>query len=97
LRVNVVRFAPGSRTFWHRHANGQALRVTEGLARVGTRDGHVVEVYPGRTLWTPPGQWHWHGAARETFMTHLAMWESADGAAPDTEWAERVTDEQYGA
>lgn len=97
LRVNTVRFAPGSRTFWHRHANGQTLHVTEGAARVGTRDGRVVELRPGQTLWTPPGEWHWHGATPGTFMSHLAMWEADDGVPPATEWAEPVTDEQYDA
>jgi quercetin dioxygenase-like cupin family protein len=95
LRVNAVRFAPGSHTFWHRHANGQTLHVTDGVARVGTRDGTVVELHPGQTIWTPPGEWHWHGAAPETFMSHLAMWETGDGSAPDAEWAEAVSDDQY--
>ena len=36
LRVNAVHFAPGAHTCWHRHATGQTLHVTEGLARVGT-------------------------------------------------------------
>lgn len=97
LRVNTVHFAPGARTFWHRHANGQTLHITEGVARVGTRDGQVVEVRPGHTLWTPPGEWHWHGATPGTFMTHLAMWEACDAAdGPDSDWAEEVTSEQYG-
>lgn len=95
LRVNVVRFAPGSRTCWHRHANGQTLHVTEGVARVATRDCSVVVLHPGQTLWTPPGEWHWHGADPGTFMTHLAMWETGGGVTSDTEWAEPVTDERY--
>ena len=97
LRVNAVRFAPGAHTFWHRHARGQTLHVTEGTALVGARDGTVIELAPGQTAWTPPGEWHWHGAAPESFMTHLAMWEVADpGQGPDTEWADEVTDEEYG-
>ena len=48
LRVNVVRFAPGARTHWHTHAAGQTLRVTQGVARVGTRDGRVIEARPGQ-------------------------------------------------
>ena len=31
---------------------------------------------PGDTVYTPPGEWHWHGAAPTHFMTHLAMWEA---------------------
>lgn len=91
LRVNAVHFAPGAHTFCHRHTHGQTLHVTEGVARVGTRDGRVVEIRPGQKVWTPPGEWHWHGAAPTTFMTHLAMWEAGDGTSGlDTEWAEPV-------
>jgi quercetin dioxygenase-like cupin family protein len=97
LRVNAVRFAPGARTAWHRHVKGQTLHVTEGVARIGTRDGRVVEVRPGQSVWTPAGEWHWHGATPDRFMTHLAMWEVGDGSSgPDTEWAEPVTDEHDG-
>lgn len=95
LRVNIVRFAPGARTAWHSHANGQTLHVTEGVGLIQARDGEVIEIRPGQTIYTPPGQWHWHGAAPEHFMSHLAMWESDDG--PGAEWGEHVSDEEYGA
>ncbi|MET0725600.1 MAG: cupin domain-containing protein, partial [Leifsonia sp.] len=98
LRVNLVRFAPGAHTAWHRHANGQTLHVTDGHGRVQARGGDIVEMHPGDTVYTPPGEWHWHGAAPEHFMSHLAMWESlADGQdGPETEWGDHVTDEEYG-
>jgi quercetin dioxygenase-like cupin family protein len=99
LRVIAVHFAPGAHTAWHRHANGQTLHVTEGVGLVGTRDGKVVEIRPGDTIYTPPGEWHWHGAAPDHFMTHLAMWEGlAEGqSGPEAEWADHLTDEEYGA
>jgi Uncharacterized conserved protein, contains double-stranded beta-helix domain len=99
LRVNIVRFAPGARTAWHRHANGQTLHITDGVGLVQSRSGEVLEVRPGETIYTPPGEWHWHGAAPENFMSHLAMWEAlGEGQnGPETEWAEHVTDEEYGA
>lgn len=99
LRVNAVRFTPGARTAWHRHANGQTLHVTEGRGLVQSRDGEVVELRPGDTIHTPPGEWHWHGAAPDHFMTHLAMWESlSEGQdGPETEWGEHVTDDEYRA
>lgn len=95
LRVNVVRFSPGAHTAWHRHVNGQTLHVTEGIGLVQSRGGEITEIRPGDTIYTPPGEWHWHGAAPEHFMTHLAMWEGlADGQqGPETEWAEHVIDE----
>ena len=80
LRVNLVRFSPGAHTAWHRHANGQTLHVVDGVGLVGTRDGQVIVMQPGDTVHTPPGEWHWHGAAPDHFMAHLAMWEAlADG------------------
>lgn len=97
LRVNVVRFSPGARTHWHRHAAGKSLYVTQGVARVGTRDGRVVELHPGQGAWCPPDEWHRHGAGPDAFMEHLAMWESTEARdGSETQWAEAVTDEQYG-
>ena len=94
LRVNTVRFAPGARTAWHCHTLGQTLHITDGVGLVQSRGGEVIEVRPGQTVVTPPGEWHWHGAAPEQFMSHLAMWEAADGVS-DATWGEHVTDAEY--
>jgi quercetin dioxygenase-like cupin family protein len=94
IRVNVVRFAPGARNAWHRHTAGQWLHVTEGIGRVQSRGGDVVEIRPGDTVYASPGEWHWHGAAPDHFMTHLAIWEATEGAA-DPEWGDQVTDAEY--
>src|SRR5262245_15096677 len=59
MRVNSVHFAPGARTAWHRHAVGQTLHVTEGVGLIQARDGEIIEIRPGNTIYTPPGQWHW--------------------------------------
>jgi quercetin dioxygenase-like cupin family protein len=64
IRVNTVRFTPCSRTAWHRHAVGQTLHVTEGVGLVQSRGGEIVQMLPGDTVYTPPGEWHWHGATR---------------------------------
>jgi quercetin dioxygenase-like cupin family protein len=95
MRVSVVRFAPGARNAWHSHAAGQTLHITEGWGLVQSRGGEVIEVRPGDTIHTPPGEWHWHGAAPDHFMTHLAMWEAPD-EGPETQWGDLVTDEEYG-
>jgi quercetin dioxygenase-like cupin family protein len=98
IRVNIVRFAPGARTAWHSHAVGQTLHVTEGSGLIQSRGGEVVEVRAGDTIYTPPEEWHWHGAAPDDFMSHLAMWEGpGEGRGPETEWGEHVTDEEYSA
>ena len=95
MRVNMVRFAPGARNAWHAHAVGLTIHVTEGIGRIQSRGGDVVEIRPGETVHTPPGEWHWHGAAPDHFMTHLAMWEGPDGGGPETEWGDLVTDTEY--
>jgi quercetin dioxygenase-like cupin family protein len=46
-KVNPVQFAPGARTAWHRHANGQTLYVTEGNCLTQSRSSDVVEARPG--------------------------------------------------
>ncbi|MEQ7126007.1 cupin domain-containing protein [Actinopolymorpha sp. B11F2] len=95
--VGRVRFAPGSRTAWHAHGRGQTLHVTEGIALLGTRDGTVIRATPGQTIYTPPGEEHWHGAAPEDFTEHLAMLETSNGADAEDGWFEHVTDEDYRA
>lgn len=94
IRVNAVHFAPCSRTAWHRHAMGQTLYVTEGVGYVQSRGGELIEMHPGDVIYTPPDEEHWHGAARDHFMTHIAMWE-APPEGPETIWAEHVTDVEY--
>lgn len=96
IRVNTVRFTPGARTAWHSHACGQTLHVTDGVGLVVTAD-EVIVMRPGDTVRTPAGQWHWHGAAPEDFMAHLAVWEGPDPATgePETTWGDHVTDAEY--
>jgi quercetin dioxygenase-like cupin family protein len=94
LVVATVRFAPGARTAWHSHEHGQYLRVTQGVARFGGRDGQIIEVHPGQTLYTPPGEEHWHAAAPGYYMEHVAMLENGDDPAKTTTWLEHITDEE---
>ena len=54
------------------------------------------EIRAGDTVQTPAGEWHWHGAAPDRFMTHLAIWEAPDDGA-ETEWGDLVTDAEYAA
>ena len=94
VRVNVVRFAPGARSAWHAHALGQTVHVTEGIGWIQARGGEVVEIRPGDTVYTPPGEWHWHGAAADHFMTHLAIWEAPE-EGPESEFGDQISDAEY--
>jgi quercetin dioxygenase-like cupin family protein len=96
MRANLVRFTPGAHTAWHRHVKGQTLHVVDGIGRVQSRGGELVEMRAGDTVSTPPGEWHWHGAAPEHFMSHLALWEGDPTSdEPETTWGEHVSDEDY--
>ena len=97
VRVSVVRFAPGARNAWHVHAVGQVVHVTDGVGRIQARGGEVLEMRAGDTIHTPAGEWHWHGAAPDRFMTHLAIWEAPADGSPESEWGELVTDDEYGS
>lgn len=94
LIASTVRFTPGARTNWHSHALGQTLHCTDGTGLVVNRDGTVIRVRPGDTVWTPPGEQHWHGATVDCMMCHLALLEGTDHG-DGTTWLEPVTDEQY--
>nr|WP_281371745.1 cupin domain-containing protein [Petropleomorpha daqingensis] len=91
----MVRFPPGAHTNWHRHAVGQTLHVTEGVGLVGTRDGSVVRVRAGDTVVCPPDEEHWHGAAADTFMSHLALLEGKPDGGDPTTWLEPLPDDDY--
>ena len=94
VQGSQVTFEPGARTACHTHPLCQTLVVTSGLGRVQRWGGPVEEIRPGDVVWFAPGEKHWHGAAPETAMSHLALQEVQDGKMVD--WMEKVSDEQYG-
>jgi quercetin dioxygenase-like cupin family protein len=96
VRVSAVRFTPGARTAWHAHAIGQTLYVTEGQGLVQSRGGPVEGIRAG-DISTPAGEWHWHGAAPERYMTHLSITEAPGNDQPEADWGEHVTDHEYAA
>ena len=89
----LVTFEPGARTAWHTHPLGQTLVVTAGLGRVQRAGGPVQEIRPGDVVWFAPGERHWHGAAPQTALSHIAIQEVQDGRTVD--WAEPVDDADY--
>lgn len=93
LRGLVVHFQPGARTNWHTHPLGQTLYVLSGLGLVQSWGGPVHEMRPGDVVWIEPGEKHWHGAAPENVMSHVALQEALDGSA--IAWLEPVSDDQY--
>jgi quercetin dioxygenase-like cupin family protein len=95
LSASSVHFTPGARTAWHTHPHGQTIYVTEGIGRVQRRGGPVEVIRPGDRVYFEPGEEHWHGAAPDRFMTHLALFEVDDQGHGAT-WGAHVSDEEYG-
>jgi quercetin dioxygenase-like cupin family protein len=94
LSAASVHFTPGSRTAWHTHPHGQTIFVTEGVGLAQHRGGLVSFIRPGDRVVFPPEEEHWHGAAPDRFMTHLALQEVDDEGNSAT-WGPHVTDEEY--
>lgn len=91
VTINTVNFVPGSRTFWHKHENGQILQVLAGRGLIQSEGEPVRILRAGDTVWVPPGETHWHGAAPDSFLTHTAISLGA------TQWADAVSDNDYSA
>jgi quercetin dioxygenase-like cupin family protein len=88
-----VTFEPGARNNWHKHPGGQILLVTDGKGYYQEwgrkaqmiREGDVVKILPGVK--------HWHGAAPDSWMSHIAI--STNVQRGEAAWLEPVTDEEY--
>jgi len=91
----IVHFTPGARTAWHTHPRGQTIFVLEGVGCCCRRGGAVMDIRPGDRVFFEPDEEHWHGAAPNRFMAHVAMQE-ADDSGTAVVWGEHVTDEEYG-
>jgi len=88
--LNRVTFAPGARTFWHRHEGGQMLIGQAGRGLVVTRSGAITPLGAGVIVHACPDEEHWHGAPPDAFMTHLTC-----QLGGRTVWLEEVCDHDY--
>ena len=69
------------------------MHVVSGVGLVGLRNEQPQLIKAGDTVWIPPGEEHWHGAAAGNSMAHIAIQEALDGHV--AEWLEKVSDEDY--
>ncbi|HET9721553.1 MAG TPA: cupin domain-containing protein [Candidatus Saccharimonadales bacterium] len=90
----AVHFTPGARAAWHTHPRGQTIYVVEGIGMAQAEGGPIEVIRPGDVVYFEPGENHWHGAAKNRFMMHIAIQE-ADENGVMINWGEHVTDEQY--
>lgn len=93
-----VTFEPGCRNNWHVHhadkGGGQILVCVAGRGYYQEWGKEAVEMNPGDCINIPVGVKHWHGAAPDSWFSHLAV--EVPGENGSNEWLEPVDDEQYG-
>lgn len=94
LGALLVTFKPRARTAWHTHPHGQTLHIISGIARIGRDGGPVEQLEPGDAVVFEPGERHWHGAAPEGPMSHVAIAGLDEDGIP-TYWQTHVTDAEY--
>lgn len=88
-----VTFEPGARTHWHKHSGGQILLVLSGEGRYQERGGNVQILHKGDVVRIAPDVEHWHGAAPDSWFTHISVETNLPGNA--TDWLEPVNDQEY--
>jgi len=91
-RGALVEFEAGARTAWHTHPKGQTLIIISGKGLVQNEGGDIQQMLPGNVITIPPNTRHWHGAAPDSFMSHIAISTPDNGET--VTWMELVSQEQ---
>ena len=98
LFIANVTFEPGCRNNWHVHhadeGGGQILLCVSGRGWYQEWGKEARELHEGDAVMIPAGVKHWHGAAKDSWFSHLAF--EVPGENTSNEWLEAVDDEQYG-
>ncbi|MDW6018964.1 cupin domain-containing protein [Vibrio plantisponsor] len=94
LLVANVTFEPGCRNFWHvHHKGGQILLVTGGRGWYQEEGKPARELHAGDVVHIAPDTKHWHGAAKDSWFSHVAVEIPAEGSS--NEWFEQVSEQEY--
>ena len=83
---------------WHIHhaktSGGQILVCVAGRGYYQEEGKEAIEMKPGDCINIPAEVKHWHGAAPDSWFSHLAV--EVPGTETSNEWCEPVSDEEYG-
>jgi len=97
VKIFNVTFEPGCRNNWHIHeatkGGGQILVCVAGRGYYQEWGKKPQELHPGDVVNIAPGVKHWHGAAPDSWFSHLAV--DVPGENSHSQWCEPVTDEIY--
>lgn len=92
-----VTFEPGCRNNWHIHhaekGGGQILVCVNGRGWYQEWGKEARELHPGDVVNIPSGVKHWHGAAKDSWFSHLAV--EVPGENTSNEWLEPVDTGAY--
>lgn len=92
-----VTFEPSCRNNWHIHhakkGGGQILICVAGRGFYQEEGKEAVEMKAGDCVNIPAGVKHWHGAAPDSWFSHLAVEVPAEEGS--NQWLEKVRDEEY--
>ena len=93
--VSNVTFSPGCRNNWHSHTGGQLLIAVGGRGYYQEKGRPARALLPGDIVEIAPDVVHWHGAAPDSWFSHLAV--ACNPATNENTWLEPVDDAQYAA
>jgi len=93
IPVSNVTFEPGCRNNWHSHTGGQLLIAVGGEGYYQERGKPAIKMHPGDVIEIAPDVEHWHGAAPDSWFSHLAI--ACNPQTNKNSWLEPVSDEDY--
>ena len=97
ISIFNVTFEPGCRNHWHVHhatsGGGQMLICVGGRGYYQEEGKDAIELHPGDVVNIPANVKHWHGAAKDSWFSHLAI--EIDGENASNEWLDAVSAEDY--
>lgn len=91
--MNNITFAPGCRNNWHKHTGGQILICIGGAGYYQERGKKARRLNPGDVVEIAPNVEHWHGAAPESWFSHIGV--ACNPQTNENIWLEPVTDGEY--
>ena len=98
IKIHNVTFEPKCRNNWHIHhaktGGGQMLIAVGGRGFYQEWGKKPIEMKPGDVINIPANVKHWHGAAPDSWFSHLAI--EIEGTETSNEWLEPVNDAEYG-